>query len=132
MFLLHRLLVPLLRLGVVLLHALAMIVHETQIVLSPCVSLLRRLLVPLPCLGVVLLHALAIFVHVTQIELSIWESLLSCLSKQALRFIHLPLLLPIEGAPRQLTAVDKFYDGEADAACIIEHFLRGRRQLRAA
>ena len=43
-------------------HAMAMLVHDTQIELSICMFLLRRLLVPLPRLGVVLLHAMAFIV----------------------------------------------------------------------
>ena len=39
---------------------MAMMVHDTQITLSTCVSLLRRLLVPLDCLLVVHVHALAL------------------------------------------------------------------------
>ena len=60
----------------VLIHALAIKVHVTQIVLGTCIFLLRRLLVPLPRLGEVLLHAMTLMVQDTQIELSDCMSLL--------------------------------------------------------
>ena len=55
---------------------MAILVHETQTILSLCVSLLRRLLVPLDRLLVVHIHAMAIIVHETQIILSHCVSLL--------------------------------------------------------
>ena len=61
--------IPLGRLGVVLLHALALFIHEAQVELRISIALLGRSAIPLGRLGVVLLHALAILIHDTQVAL---------------------------------------------------------------
>merc|ERR1712185_190893 len=111
---------------------MAMMVHDTQITLSTCVSLLRRLLVPLDRLLVVHIHALALIVHDTQIKLSQYVSLLRRPLPQPHHLVHLPLLPTTQRTPRSIALLHSPRDRDVYRARVVEHLLRAVRQLRAA
>merc|ERR1712185_188785 len=111
---------------------MAMMVHDTQITLSTCVSLLRRLLVPLDRLLVVHIHALALIVHDTQIKLSQYVSLLRRPLPQPHHLVHLPLLPTTQRTPRSIALLHSPRDRDVYRARVGEHLLCTIRQLCAA
>ena len=60
---------PLSRFGVILRHALAMVVHNAEVALGNGIALFGSLEKPLSRLGVILRHALAFVVHAAEIDL---------------------------------------------------------------
>merc|ERR1712185_494806 len=111
---------------------MAMMVHDTQITLSTCVSLLGRLLEPLERLLVVHIHALALIVHDTQNILSLCVSLLRRPLPQPHHLVHLPLLPTTQRTPRSIALLHSPRDRDVYRARVGEHLLRAVRQLRAA
>ena len=80
---LHRFAIPSERFGIILAHALSVVIHYPQIILGFGIPLIRCLAIPFDRFGIVLVYILSVVVHQTQIKLG----------------FGIPLLRQLQGLP---------------------------------